>query len=101
MKSLLCLVWVLLLSLLLTYCAAEAEDPQPREPEVSVSSPRAPEVNGSEQGGLDDGSTPLRGEPEASDSGPRGLESVSGSLLACPAENCFNLTVTCIKGTQC
>jgi hypothetical protein len=81
MKSLFCL------SLLLTYCAAEAEDSPPRGPEVSVSSPRAPEVNGS--------------EPEASDSVPRGLESVSGSLLACPAENCFNLTVTCIKGTQC
>jgi len=87
MKSLLCLVWVLHLSLLLTYCAAEAEDSLPRGPEVSASSPRAPEVNGS--------------LPEASDSVPRGLESDSGSLLACPAENCFNLTVTCIKGTQC
>jgi hypothetical protein len=101
MKSLLYLVWVLHLSLLLTYCAAEAEDSLPRGPEVSASSPRAPEVNESVPGGLDDGSTLLRGEPEASDSGPRGLESVSGSLLACPAENCFNLTVTCMKGTQC
>jgi hypothetical protein len=87
MKSLLCLVWVLLLSLLLTYCDAVEEDSLPRGPEVSVASPRAPEVNGS--------------VPEASDSVPRGLESASGSLLACPAENCFNLTVTCIKGKEC
>ena len=92
---------MLFLSLLLSSCAAEAEDSLPSGPEVSDSSPRAPEVNGSVPGGLDDGSTLQRGGPEASDSVPRGLESVSGSLLACPAENCFNLTVTCIKGTQC